>query len=80
MPALRLRDRPTTDLAVLIMIMLIAVIMIIASVTVAIIEIRTGGEADSKTTVNLIGNVVKVLIGAIVGYVAGRATNHHPPG
>ena len=80
MPATRLRDRSTADLAILVLVALIAVIMIIATVTVAIIEIKTGGDADSKTIVSLITNVVKVLIGAIVGYVAGRAVNHHPPG
>jgi hypothetical protein len=71
----RLRDRSTADLAVLALVGLVIVVVLAAVLTVAVIEIKTDGEGDTQRVVDLIANILKVLIGAIVGYIAGRNLN-----
>jgi hypothetical protein len=68
-----LRDRPTADLVVLFLSALVAVVLV-ASVVGGIVWKVTDPDADLADLAARIGDITNTLIGAIVGYLAGKGT------
>jgi membrane protein YqaA with SNARE-associated domain len=65
------RDRPTADLVVLLLAGLISTILLIATAGVVVLAI-VRPEADLTAATNVISSAVKVMLGALVGFVTGR--------
>lgn len=67
----RLRDRPTPDLVVLFLAGLVGVILTTAMVGFVVLE-ATGKDDGVAVLATRIAAITNTLIGAIVGYLAGR--------
>jgi hypothetical protein len=67
----KLGDRPTPDLVVMALVAIVAVLLVGSMVAVVILE-ATNHEADLPALAGKLADVTNTLIGAIVGYVAGR--------
>jgi hypothetical protein len=68
-----LRDRPTADLIVIVLTGVVTVILLIAVVGVILLEVYRP-ETDIQALAARVGTLVSSLVGAIVGYIAGRNT------
>jgi hypothetical protein len=74
----RLRDRPTADLVVLGLAMVVAFSVIATTVGAVILRV-TDPHADLTKIAARLADVTNTLIGAIVGYLAGRGTPPKEP-
>lgn len=74
----RLRDRPTADLVVLGLAIVVAFSVILSTVG-AIVWRILDPDADLSKVAARLADVTNTLIGAIVGYLAGRGTDKSPP-
>jgi hypothetical protein len=68
-----LRERPTADLIVIVLTGVVTVILLIAVVGVILLEVYRP-ETDIQALAARVGTLVSSLVGAIVGYIAGRNT------
>ena len=73
----RLSDRPTADLVVLFLAGVIGVILIITTLACIWIAIFNP-HADESRVIQRIGSLLANMLGAIVGYMAGRAQGRDP--
>lgn len=73
----RLRDRPTSDLVVMFLAALVGFILVVATFGVILLELY-GDDVDISVLATRLAAITNTLIGAIVGYLAGRGTD--PPG
>lgn len=69
----RLRDRPTSDLIVLFLALVVGLLAIGAMLSVAIL-LAAHAHVDYDKLSARLADVTNTLIGAIVGYLAGRGT------
>lgn len=67
----RLRDRPTPDLIVLGLTVLVAIVLIAVTITLIVSEFWHP-ERDLGQLADRIATILSSLIAAIVGYLAGR--------
>jgi len=74
----RLRDRPTADLVVMGLAMVVAFSVIATTIGALTLRI-TDPHADLTKIAARLADVTNTLIGAIVGYLAGRGTPPTPP-
>ena len=74
----RLANRPTADLVVLLLAGLVAVIVVTAVAGVLVIAL-VRPRADVGGVVHSLSDVTNTLIGAVVGYIAGRGLAAKPP-
>ncbi len=65
-----LRDRPTGELVVLIFAVTLGVTLVAAAIGVVVVE-ATHPELDTTPALTALGQVLTVLVGASVGYLAG---------
>jgi hypothetical protein len=72
-----LTDRPTGELVVLIFAAALGSVLVAFGTGIVILEL-THPEVDTTTSVAALGNVITVLAGAIVGYLAGGARRNRP--
>lgn len=70
----RLRDRPTPDLIVLFLAAIVGVLMIGAMFSVVYLE-AVHAAVDLDKLSSRLADVTNTLIGAIVGYLAGRGVD-----
>jgi succinate dehydrogenase hydrophobic anchor subunit len=73
---MRLRDRPTPDLIVMALTGLVVVLLVGSMLAVLILEL-TGSSEDIPALAGKLADVTNTLIGAVVGYIAGKGTNGH---
>lgn len=71
MASRRFRDRPTADLVVLYLAGVVGTILIITTLAVIFIALFHP-QADEGRVIQRIGTLVSNIIGAIIGYMAGR--------
>ena len=69
----RLRDRPTSDLVIVFLAAIVGFVMVVMVVGVMVLKIAHPDE-DVDANLRVIADVLTVLVGAVVGYVAGKAT------
>lgn len=69
---MKLSERPTPDLVVMFLAGVVGLIMLITTLAVIFIAIYQPTVDDSKV-IQRIGTLVSNLIGAIIGYMAGRS-------
>ena len=69
---MKLRDRPAADLAVLGIVFIVGFILIAGVVGIVIIEV-VHPEFDSEPLVRAESEILAVLVGALVGFIGGRA-------
>lgn len=74
----RLRDRPTADLVVMFLAGIVGV-LVIGSLAAVIVFRLVNESVDLDKAAARIADVTNTLIGAIVGYLAGRGTDKPPP-
>jgi hypothetical protein len=67
------RQRPTIDLVVLILTCLVALVMLVAVVAIAAV-VLTNSQADAGAAASVISDQVSLILGALLGLIAGRAT------
>lgn len=67
-----LRDRPTSDLIVLFLAGMIGVAVLLGVLGLVALKIAQPDE-DIDSSVKVIGDVLTVALGAVVGFVGGRA-------
>ncbi len=67
----RFRDKPTADLIVIFLAALVGIIMLLMSITLIVVEIWYP-DHDITTLATRVGTLTSSLIGAIIGYLAGR--------
>jgi len=66
--------RQTADLVALILAIVVALVVILTAVVLLYIALTQPGR-DMADVADAIGRIVAVLVGALVGYMAGRRTN-----
>jgi P pilus assembly chaperone PapD len=66
-----LRDRTTGEIVILMLATVIVVTTLLATVTVAAIEL-TYPDQNTDDAVRMINETTNVILGAVIGYVAGR--------
>ena len=72
------RDRPTADLVVMFLAGVVGVLVIGSLISVIVLE-ATGHATDLDKLSARLADVTNTLIGAIVGYLAGRGIDNKPP-
>lgn len=73
----RLRDRPTADLIVMFLAFLVGV-CVVGSLVAIVLARFTNPGVDLDKAAARIADVTNTLIGAIVGYLAGRGVDTKP--
>jgi hypothetical protein len=73
----KLRDRPTADLVVLLLTAMVLFVIGFALVGVVVIEV-TSSSIDVAKIAGRIAAFTNTIIGAIVGYLAGRGVETPP--
>lgn len=73
-----LRDRPTPEVVVLVLATTVAILLVVSVVLVGVLEI-THPESDTSGAVASITNTITLLVGAVVGFLAGRAAKEKTP-
>jgi len=73
----RLRDRPTADLVVLGLAVVVAFSVVVSTIGAVVLVIADPSADLSKIGARL-ADVTNTLIGAIVGYLAGRGVPDKP--
>jgi predicted membrane protein len=77
-PPKRLRDRPTADLVVMWLAGIVGV-LVIGSLLAVVLARLYSDHVDLDKAAARIADVTNTLIGAIVGYLAGRGVETSPP-
>jgi hypothetical protein len=75
----RLRDRPTADLVVLFLAVVVGIIVIATVALLLISELVHPGTATYSGVVRSLSDVTNTLIAAIVGFIAGRGAKPGGP-
>lgn len=66
------KNRSTTDIVVIILTTMVALLMILLGIG-AIIAKMNYPDMDIKSASELFGNVLTTVVGALVGFIGGRA-------
>jgi len=72
MPVTKLMERSTAEIVILLISSVVVVILILATVGVLLVEL-IHPDRDTDAVLSMLFDIVKVLVGAIIGYAAGRA-------
>lgn len=73
---MNLRNRPTADLVVIFLAGIIGFVIITGVIGALVLALVRPG-VNPVSIVNLIGDVTNTLIGAVVGFIAGRNVPQH---
>jgi purine-cytosine permease-like protein len=73
--ATRLRERPTSDLVIVFMAGIIGLCVILGVLGLVALKIADPDE-DIDTSVKVIGDILTVMLGAVIGFVAGKASTN----
>lgn len=74
----RLRDRSTTDLVIFFLAGLVGFVLVASTLGIIVLEL-TNYHINTDMAVARISAIVNTLVGALVGFVAGKATTPDPP-
>lgn len=74
----QLLGRPTGDLLILLIGSTICATVLLAGLTIGIIEL-INPEEDTSTVISILSDVINTLIGLLAGFVAGRTDSQRPP-
>jgi hypothetical protein len=66
--------KATADLVALILAAVVAIVVTLTAITLLWLA-ATGQERDVSNAADAIGRIISVLVGALVGYMAGRKVN-----
>jgi hypothetical protein len=66
------RDRPTADLVVIFFAAMIGFVMLIGVLGLVVLKIARPDE-DINSSVRVIGDLLTVALGAVIGFVGGKA-------
>lgn len=66
-----LRERTTGEIVILMLAFVVVVTILMATLTVTLIELIYPDQ-DTDSTVRMINDTTNVILGAVIGYVAGR--------
>jgi hypothetical protein len=66
------RNRSTTDILILMIASTICFAVLASGATIAFIEIRSNGDADTSVAFKSVQDVLNTLIGLLAGFLAGR--------
>jgi len=72
---MKLSERSTSDLVVVFLAGVVGFVIIAGVVGLVILKILDPGQAIDSS-VKVIGDLTTVIAGAVIGYVAGRATSN----
>jgi hypothetical protein len=72
--ALPVRERPTSDLVVLALTAVVAFVVVATVIGVIVWEIIAPGSANIEAVSRRVGEITNTLIGAVVGYLAGKGS------
>jgi hypothetical protein len=64
-------ERPVRDLVVLIMVVTVSAVLLVSVVGLVTIQLFRP-ETDSSAVAGALGHVVQILVGAVLGFLAGR--------
>ena len=67
------KNRSTIDVVVILLTMTIGAAMIMSIIGVLILKLRDPGM-DVKGASSVVGNILTTVVGALVGFIGGRAT------
>lgn len=73
---MRLRDRPATDLVVLGIVFIIGAMLFLSALAIVLIEL-IHPETDTDALIRIESEILGVLVGALVGFIGGRATGRN---
>jgi len=68
----RFAGRSTTDLLILLVAGTISISVLAAGATIAVVEVVSGGKADTSIVVAKLSDVINTMIGLLAGFIAGR--------
>lgn len=77
MPLLRLGERPSADVVVIILALMVGMTIIIGMLAIFVLEFLQP-EYDTTEALETSNEIIAVIVGAVVGYVAGRPSAHTP--
>jgi hypothetical protein len=66
------KERPTIDVVVILMTILVGVVLIMSTLGILVVRIMTP-EADVSGGAAAVGNILTTVVGALVGLIGGRA-------
>jgi cytochrome c biogenesis protein CcdA len=72
----RLRERPATDLAVLGILFVVGFVLMFSIVAVFVLAL-VKPEIDTSPLLEVEGEILAILVGALVGFVGGRTVGHN---
>jgi predicted Na+-dependent transporter len=67
-----LKQRSTTDILILMIAATICLVVIATVVSIAFVEIKSNGSANTSSGSIAVANVINTLIGLMAGFLAGR--------
>jgi len=68
-----MKGRSTIDIVIILMTTMVALVLIISTLGI-VVGRMVHPEADFKSGAEVIGNIVTTVVGALVGFIGGRAT------
>lgn len=66
----RLKDRPTSEVVILVLAFVIAISVLFTPPAVLIVDVMT--DRDTRQTIESYVNLMNVIVGAVVGYISAR--------
>jgi predicted MFS family arabinose efflux permease len=73
-----LKSRPTLDVVVVLFTITVALVLTVEVTTVLILEVLDSAT-DTESLVSVIDNQIGVILGALLGLIAGQASRPSPP-
>jgi len=68
-----MKNRSAIDIVIILMTAMVAAVLVISTLAISIGRM-IHPEADFKSGAEVIGNIVTTVVGALVGFIGGRAT------
>jgi len=69
-----MKERSTSDLVMLILTVSVGLFMMIALIMIGIIQ-AVSPEADLTGAVSALSHIITIIVGCVVGYLAGKGRN-----
>ena len=73
---MKLRERSATDLVVLAIVLIVGIVLILSAVAVLVLEL-IDSDNDTSGIVEAESEILGVLVGALVGFIGGRAAGRN---
>lgn len=73
------KNRTVIETMIILFTGVVVFVMLSMSTAVVIIEIQSGGDADTDRAVDGLVALITTILGALLGLIAGKATNGSKP-